>query len=116
MGNFSEQRAALLQKSTDAGISTAIFYPEPLHLQAAFAALGYKAGDFPVSEDCATRIFSLPMHPYLGGGGPGKDRSASALSVKVKKQATNRGKRMVNPGTPKTAMHDDPYLENWLTY
>ena len=28
--------------------------------------LGYKEGDFPVSEDCSRRIVSLPMHPYLG--------------------------------------------------
>lgn len=58
-------RAALLQKLRDADIPTAIFYPKPLHLQSAFATLGYKAGAFPVSEDYATRIFSLPMHPYL---------------------------------------------------
>ena len=58
-------RAALQQKLQDEGIPTAIFYPKPLHLQAAFATLGYKTGDFPVSEDFATRIFSLPMHPYL---------------------------------------------------
>jgi dTDP-4-amino-4,6-dideoxygalactose transaminase len=36
-----------------------------LHLQSAFSSLGYKKGDFPISEDCARRIFSLPMHPYL---------------------------------------------------
>lgn len=58
-------RAALLQKLKDAGVPTAIFYPKPLHLQEAFAGLAYQAGDFPVSEDCAARIFSLPMHPYL---------------------------------------------------
>ncbi|MFY9942087.1 MAG: DegT/DnrJ/EryC1/StrS family aminotransferase, partial [Desulfobacterales bacterium] len=46
-------------------IPTAIYYPKPLHLQAAFGVLGYQAGDFPVSEGCAARIFSLPMHPYL---------------------------------------------------
>ena len=48
-----------------AGIPTAIYYPKPLHLQTAFKYLGYKNGDFPVSEDRAKRIFSLPMHPYL---------------------------------------------------
>jgi dTDP-4-amino-4,6-dideoxygalactose transaminase len=58
-------RAALQDKLKDADIPTAIFYPQPLHLQPAFATLGYAAGDFPVSEDFATRIFSLPMHPYL---------------------------------------------------
>lgn len=60
-----EHRAALQQKLKDAGIPTAIYYPKPLHVQTAFTALGYQAGDFPVSEDCASRIFSLPMHPYL---------------------------------------------------
>ena len=51
-----------------AGIPTAIYYPKPLHLQTAFAPLGYTPGAFPVSEDCARRIFSLPMHPYLAAG------------------------------------------------
>jgi dTDP-4-amino-4,6-dideoxygalactose transaminase len=56
----------LIQKALrDAEIPTAIYYPLPLHLQKAFASLGYKEGDMPVSEDCAGRIFSLPMHPYL---------------------------------------------------
>jgi dTDP-4-amino-4,6-dideoxygalactose transaminase len=48
-----------------AEIPTAIYYPQPLHLQTAFSSLGYQKGDFPVSEDYAQRIFSLPMHPYL---------------------------------------------------
>jgi dTDP-4-amino-4,6-dideoxygalactose transaminase len=48
-----------------AGIPTAIYYPKPLHLQRAFANLGYRPGAFPISEDAASRIFSLPMHPYL---------------------------------------------------
>jgi len=58
-------RSALQQKLKEAEIPTAIYYPKPLHLQTAFASLGYRKGNFPVSEDCATRIFSLPMHPYL---------------------------------------------------
>jgi dTDP-4-amino-4,6-dideoxygalactose transaminase len=58
-------RAGLQQKLQDGEIPTAIFYPKPLHLQTAFAGLGYQPGDFPVSEDYARRIFSLPMHPYL---------------------------------------------------
>jgi dTDP-4-amino-4,6-dideoxygalactose transaminase len=48
-----------------AGIPSAVYYPKPLHLQTAFEGLGYRRGDFPVSEDLAKRIFSLPMHPYL---------------------------------------------------
>jgi len=59
------QRTALMEKLKVAGIPTAIYYPKPLHMQTAFASLGYNPGAFPVSEDCASRIFSLPMHPYL---------------------------------------------------
>jgi UDP-2-acetamido-2-deoxy-ribo-hexuluronate aminotransferase len=59
------ERAAFMAKLKAAGIPTAIYYPIPLHLQRAFASLGCREGDFPVSEDCARRIFSLPMHPYL---------------------------------------------------
>ncbi len=61
----SAHRAALQSKLKAAQIPTAIYYPKPLHLQSAFSHLNYKKGDFPVSEDCADRIFSLPMHPYL---------------------------------------------------
>jgi dTDP-4-amino-4,6-dideoxygalactose transaminase len=60
-----KNRSELQDRLKEAGIPTAIYYPKPLHLQTAFKDLGYKAGDFPVSEDCAGRIFSLPMHPYL---------------------------------------------------
>ena len=64
----SAERSDLMAKLKEAGIPTAIYYPKPLHRQTAFSGLGYKEGDFPVSEDCARRIFSLPMHPYLAAG------------------------------------------------
>jgi UDP-2-acetamido-2-deoxy-ribo-hexuluronate aminotransferase len=63
---LSDHREELQGKLKAAGIPTAIYYPLPLHLQGAFAPLGYKPGDFPLSEHAAARIFSLPMHPYLG--------------------------------------------------
>ena len=63
---LSEDREPLLQKLQEAQIPAAIYYPLPLHLQRAFAHLSYKPGDFPVSESASRRIFSLPMHPYLG--------------------------------------------------
>ena len=46
-------------------IPTAVHYPVPLHRQPAFACLGQGAGCFPVSEEAARRVISLPMHPYL---------------------------------------------------
>ncbi|MGB9720421.1 MAG: DegT/DnrJ/EryC1/StrS family aminotransferase [bacterium] len=46
-------------------IGTSIHYPIPLHLQKAYKHLGYKEGDFPVSERCAKEIVSLPMFPEL---------------------------------------------------
>ena len=62
---LSDRKSELRKKLQEAGIPTAVYYPLPLHLQGAFAHLGYRTGDFPVSEHAATLIFSLPMHPYL---------------------------------------------------
>jgi len=59
------QRDKVIAQLKRQGIPTAIYYPTPLHLQEAFAHLGYREGDFPISEDVADRIFSIPMHPYL---------------------------------------------------
>lgn len=65
LAHGTAERQRLMAKLTAAGVPTAVYYPKPLHLQQAFAHLGHTAGDFPVSEDMASRIFSLPMHPYL---------------------------------------------------
>ncbi len=46
-------------------IPTAVHYPIPLHLQNVFKYLGYKKGDFPISEKIANRVLSLPMSPFL---------------------------------------------------
>lgn len=61
----TEKRSAIQSGLRKNGIPTAIYYPRPLHLQTAFAHLGYQEGDFPVAEEMSARIFSLPMHPYL---------------------------------------------------
>lgn len=61
----NDYRTTIQKVLKKAGIPTAIYYPKPLHMQQAFASLGYKKGDFPVSESHAERIFSIPMHPYL---------------------------------------------------
>jgi len=47
------------------GIGALIHYPIPLHMQEAYAELGYKKGAFPVAEKTATEILSLPMFPHM---------------------------------------------------
>jgi dTDP-4-amino-4,6-dideoxygalactose transaminase len=47
------------------GIPSMVYYRTCMHQQAAFKALGYQEGDFPVAERLANSVFSLPMHGYL---------------------------------------------------
>jgi dTDP-4-amino-4,6-dideoxygalactose transaminase len=56
------QRNALQQGLSGYGIQTGIHYPIPVHLQPAYADLGYRAGDFPCSESAANEVLSLPMY------------------------------------------------------
>jgi len=47
------------------GISTGVYYPVPLHLQKALKKLGYKKGDFPVTEAMSRDMLCLPIYPEL---------------------------------------------------
>mgnify|MGYP001812346852 CR=1 FL=1 len=58
-------RDRLQQFLKDKGIATGLHYPLPLHLQKAYNHLGYKKGDFSVTESAAERLLSLPMYPEL---------------------------------------------------
>jgi dTDP-4-amino-4,6-dideoxygalactose transaminase len=62
------KREELMKRLGDAGIGTGIHYPIPLHLQSAYKGLGYRQGDFPVTEKAAAQILSLPMFPGLTCG------------------------------------------------
>jgi dTDP-4-amino-4,6-dideoxygalactose transaminase len=61
----TRNRKELIGRLTDSGIAHGIHYPIPLHLQKAYTPLGYKKGDFPVTEKLAEEILSLPMYPEL---------------------------------------------------
>jgi len=60
-----QDREDLQAHLAEAGISTGIHYPIPLHLQKAYEHLGYKNGAFPFTESVAAEIVSLPMFPQL---------------------------------------------------
>ena len=62
------RRDALREHLAGRGIETGIHYPIPLHLQPAYAFLGHRAGDFPVSEEACASVLSLPMHARLSDG------------------------------------------------
>ncbi len=59
------QRDTILKLMGERGVSCGIHYPVPVHLQNAYANLGHKRGDFPISEACADSFLSLPMFPEL---------------------------------------------------
>jgi dTDP-4-amino-4,6-dideoxygalactose transaminase len=62
------KRDALRQYLAERGIGTGVHYPVPIHLQEASAFLGYRQGDFPVTERLAREVVSLPMYAELTDG------------------------------------------------
>ena len=61
----ADDREGLRQQLAAAGVESGLHYPVALHLQEAYADLGYSKGSFPVSELLTERILSLPMHPGI---------------------------------------------------
>ena len=61
----TKKRDDLAEFLNKSGVGCAIYYPIPLHLQKALKFLGYKKGNFPVSEQVSCEVLSLPIYPEL---------------------------------------------------
>ena len=59
------RRDSVRAKLQAAGIISMIYYPLPLHLQEVYKDLGYKPGDFPVTEEVSHQVLSIPMFPEI---------------------------------------------------
>jgi dTDP-4-amino-4,6-dideoxygalactose transaminase len=62
---FTPKRDALMEHLKNRGISTGIHYPIPVHLQRGYAHLGYREGDFPLTEQACNEVLSLPMYAEM---------------------------------------------------
>jgi dTDP-4-amino-4,6-dideoxygalactose transaminase len=65
------------------GIGSMCYYPVPLHLQKAFAYLGYHPGDFPIAEQLSKQVLSLPMYPEL------TEAQANSVALALKEISQN---------------------------
>ncbi len=63
--DYPLSRQELIGHLKEKGVGTGIYYPRPLHLYPHIASLGYQEGDFPVAEQAAKEVVSLPVHPSL---------------------------------------------------
>ena len=62
---YGHQRDLIRKNLLERGVNTGLHYPVPIHLQDAYVYLGYQAGQFPVAEQKAESLFSLPMYAEL---------------------------------------------------
>ena len=61
----TERRDQLKDRLDESGIATGIYYPQPLHLTNPCRELGYKEGDFPLSENASLKTLAIPIYPEL---------------------------------------------------
>jgi dTDP-4-amino-4,6-dideoxygalactose transaminase len=60
-----ENREKVMEKLKEREIGCTIYYPTPVHLQPAYAALGYREGSFPVAEQATREVLAVPLHPEM---------------------------------------------------
>jgi dTDP-4-amino-4,6-dideoxygalactose transaminase len=60
-----QQRDRVQQTLKETGIASDVYYPQPLHLASPCRALGYKEGQFPVSEKASRNLLAIPLYPEL---------------------------------------------------
>jgi dTDP-4-amino-4,6-dideoxygalactose transaminase len=102
------ERDQLQKHLTKSGVGTGIHYPVPLHLQAAYQPMGFKEGDFPVTEKVAAQVLSLPMFPALGLAQQSRvaeeiARCEKTTEVLFPVQAAVRGRGEIAPGSTRHA-------------
>ena len=66
LAGSSTDRDSAIEHLKSHNIPAMIYYKISLHQQEVFSDLGCEKGDYPVSEECSEKIFSIPMHPYIG--------------------------------------------------
>jgi dTDP-4-amino-4,6-dideoxygalactose transaminase len=98
------ERDKLQEHLTNSGVGTGIHYPIPVHLQDAYRSMGFKRGDFPVTEKVAAQVLSLPMFPGLG-----LEQQSRIVDEIARFEASRRGISSPSTGRPDlVAAHREP--------
>ncbi len=86
----ADDRDGLQSALAAEGIQTGIHYPVPVHLQPAYADLGYGAGAFPCAEAAAKQVLSLPLYPELSS------QAVAEVAEAVRKAVANKAETAVS--------------------
>ena len=84
------ERAVVQEALIKQGVQTGIHYPLPVHLQPAYAGLGYSSGTFPHAEAAAQQVLSLPLYPEMSS------ETVQRVAGHLKEIAPSPGKTVVN--------------------